>query len=112
MVQADLGMIERVLTNLLDNALRHTPAGGEVEIVVEPARDGKVRVTVGDTGPGIPEAMQEVLFRRPFALRGERREGGLGLLIVSRVLQLHGSRIELLSEPQRGAVFRFALDAG
>lgn len=111
MVQADLGMIERVLTNLLDNALRHTPAGGEVEIVVEPARDGKVQVTVGDTGPGIPEAMQEVLFRRPFALRGERREGGLGLLIVSRVLQLHGSKIELLSEPQRGAVFRFALDA-
>jgi signal transduction histidine kinase len=112
MVRADLGMIERVLTNLFDNALRHTPAGGEVEIVVEPEHDGKVRVTVSDTGPGIPEAMQEVLFRRPFALRGERREGGLGLLIVSRVLQLHGSRIELLSEPQRGAVFRFALNAG
>jgi signal transduction histidine kinase len=110
-VHADLGMIERVLTNLLDNALRHTPPGGEVEITVEAGMDGKVQVTVSDTGPGIPAAMREVLFRRPFALRGERREGGLGLLIVSRIMQLHDSKIELVSMPHLGAVFRFALAA-
>ena len=55
--------------------------------------------------------MEEVLFRRPFALRGEHREGGLGLLIVSRILQLHDSSIELVRVRQRGAVFRFALAA-
>jgi signal transduction histidine kinase len=117
MVRADLGMIERVLTNLFDNAIRHTPAEGEVEIIVEPARDGKVLVIVADTGPGIPAEMRDVLFRRPFALRGERREGGLGLLIVSRIMQLHGGDIELVDpadlarrSPQ-GAVFRFALPA-
>jgi signal transduction histidine kinase len=110
-------MIERVLTNLFDNAIRHTPAEGEVEIIVEPARDGKVQVIVADTGPGIPAEMRDVLFRRPFALRGERREGGLGLLIVSRIMQLHGGGIELVDpaelarQPRQGAVLRFALPA-
>ncbi|WP_332855894.1 HAMP domain-containing sensor histidine kinase [Duganella sp. S19_KUP01_CR8] len=109
MVRADLGMIERVLTNLFDNAIRHTPAGGTVEITVGPGGQDQVRITVSDTGPGIPVDMEDVLFRRPFALRGEHREGGLGLLIVSRILQLHDSTIELVRMPQRGAVFRFAL---
>jgi signal transduction histidine kinase len=111
MVRADLGMMERVLTNLFDNAIRHTPAGGEVEITVGPNADGKVAVTVEDSGPGVPAALRENLFRRPVALQGEYRVGGLGLLTVNRILQLHHSRIELLSEPGVGAVFRFTLDA-
>ncbi|SHN04156.1 His Kinase A (phospho-acceptor) domain-containing protein [Duganella sacchari] len=111
MVRADLGMIERVLTNLFDNAIRHTPAGGEVEITVQPAANGKVTVTVADTGPGVPAAMRENLFRRPIALQGEYRVGGLGLLTVNRILQLHHSKITLVEEPQLGAVFRFTLDA-
>jgi len=111
MVRADLGMMERVLTNLFDNAIRHTPAGGEVEITVAPAASGKVTVTVEDTGPGVPAAMRENLFRRPVALQGEYRVGGLGLLTVNRILQLHHSKIELVSEPGLGAVFRFTLDA-
>jgi signal transduction histidine kinase len=111
MVRADLGMIERVLTNLFDNALRHTPAGGEVEITVQAGAGGKVVVTVADTGPGVPAAMRDNLFRRPVALQGEYRVGGLGLLTVNRILQLHHSSIELVSEPDLGAVFRFTLDA-
>ena len=63
-VSADLGMIERVLTNLLDNALRHTPAHGEVEVALEPRGD-RVLVTVADTGEGIPAARREGLFQRP-----------------------------------------------
>jgi signal transduction histidine kinase len=111
MVRADLGMIERVLTNLFDNAIRHTPTGGEVEITVAPNDGGKVAVTVADTGLGVPASMRENLFHRPVALQGEYRVGGLGLLTVNRILQLHHSKIELASEPDQGAVFRFTLDA-
>lgn len=109
LVSADLGMIERVLTNLIDNAIRHTPAGGNVEVSV--ARQGEtVQVTVSDTGPGLPPELMENLFRRPFALTGERRDGGgLGLLIVHRILQLHHSQIALLSVAGRGATFSFGL---
>jgi signal transduction histidine kinase len=111
MVRADLGMMERVLTNLFDNAIRHTPAGGEVEITVAPNGGGKVAVSIADTGPGVPAAMRDNLFHRPVALQGEYRVGGLGLLTVNRILQLHHSKIELVSEPDPGAVFRFMLDA-
>jgi signal transduction histidine kinase len=111
MVRADLGMIERVLTNLFDNAIRHTPSGGTVEITVQAAAAGAVAVTVADTGPGVPASLRENLFRRPVALQGEYRVGGLGLLTVNRILQLHRSKIELASEQGQGAVFRFTLDA-
>nr|WP_240160787.1 HAMP domain-containing sensor histidine kinase [Burkholderia sp. Ax-1719] len=109
-VCADLGMIERVLTNLLDNAIRHTPDSGEVS--VELAGEGdKVSVVVSDTGPGIAPELRANLFRRAFSSGDLRRQGGLGLLIVQRMLQLHGSRIELLEREPRGATFRFELDA-
>ena len=108
-VTADLGMIERVLTNLLDNAIRHTPEGGEIAVCL--ARDGAgVRVEVSDTGPGIPQELQPVIFRRPaFASSGDRG-GGLGLMIVQRILQLHGSDIRLVPRSGRGAVFSFGLE--
>jgi signal transduction histidine kinase len=113
-VSADLGMIERVLTNLLDNAIRHTPAGGEIEVRLRPANAG-VAVQVSDTGPGIPSEMQKGLFVRPAFMAGARGEdsasGGLGLMIVQRILQLHGSDIRLVQQPGRGAVFCFQLGA-
>jgi signal transduction histidine kinase len=107
-VYADLGMIERVLTNLLDNAIRHTPDRGEVtvELTVD---DGKVNVTISDTGPGLPEEMRANLFRRAFSSSGARRFGGLGLLIVHRMLQLHGSQIRLVDR-EAGTTFTFGLD--
>lgn len=109
-VSADLGMIERVLTNLLDNALRHTPAHGEVEVALEPRGD-RVLVTVADTGEGIPAARREGLFQRPQRPMsgGAVTSGGLGLLIVHRMLALNGSRIRLVDRAGRGAVFEFAL---
>jgi len=108
-VTADLGMIERVLTNLLDNAIRHTPAGGAVEVDLA-SQNGSVAVTVSDTGPGIPPALRESLFQRPFPSGGAHRGGGLGLLIVQRMLQLNGSQVRLV-EGQVGTTLTFLLPA-
>lgn len=107
-VHADLGLIERVMTNLLDNALRHTPHGGEIRVSLLP-KGRVVEVTVSDSGPGIAAELRDGLFLRPFNIGGARRDGGLGLRIVHQILQLHGHRIELIDVPGQGATFRFAL---
>ncbi|MFC6296642.1 sensor histidine kinase [Pseudomonas spelaei] len=107
-VFADLGLIERVLTNLLDNALRHTPTRGDVEVILAPKGD-RVEVTVSDSGPGIDVELREGLFLRAFTIGGARRDGGLGLRIVHRILQLHGQTIGLVDVPGRGATFIFCL---
>lgn len=117
-VCADLGMIERVLTNLLDNAIRHTPASGEIKVQLRHS-NGQVAVQIEDTGPGIPESLRSGLFTRTSILArsrydigtGPQTQGGLGLLIVRRILQLHGSDIQLLQKAEQGAVFEFGLQA-
>jgi signal transduction histidine kinase len=107
-VTADLGMIERVLTNLLDNAIRHTPAGGEIVVQLRKDKEG-VRVEISDTGPGIPADLRTALFTRPVFSSAGERSGGLGLVIVKRILQLHGSDIRLQPASEKGAVFTFQL---
>lgn len=110
-ISADFGMIERVLTNLLDNAIRHTPVGGEIQVTLR-REAADVLVQVSDSGPGIPEPLQKTLFTRPTFRTGRRDSpGGLGLVIVRRILQLHGSDIRLLPQAGRGAVFQFRLGA-
>ena len=107
-VEADLGLIERVLTNLLDNAIRHTPASGRISVSLR-ALDDAVMVRIADTGPGIPLERRDGLFNTPAALGSQRPDsGGLGLLIVHRILQLHHCQIRLL-DSNEGAVFEFSL---
>lgn len=109
LVNADLGMIERVLTNLLDNALRHTPEGGTINVRLW-KQAHEVMVQVNDSGPGIAPELKANLFVRPSILStNKHRAGGLGLMIVRRILQLHGSDIELLEQPHSGASFQFAV---
>lgn len=111
-VCADVGMIERVLTNLLDNAVRHTPAGTLITVGMRDLPGG-VQVEVGDSGPGIPEAIREGLFTRASRLqRGAQHSGGLGLVIVQRILHLHGSDVRLADGREKGAGFLFTLSAG
>jgi len=113
-VSADLGMIERVLSNLLDNALRYTPEGGSITVGIAVAGEA-CEVTVRDSGPGIPPELREGLFRRPFTVGGARRDGGLGLRIVHKMLELHGQTIQLIDGDDgrdgdgAGATFRFSL---
>src|SRR5471030_2340053 len=109
LVNADLGMIERVLTNLLDNALRHTPEGGTISIRLW-KQNQRVMVELNDSGPGIAPELKDSLFVRPSILCANKHHaGGLGLMIVRRILQLHGSDIRLIEEPKRGACFQFSV---
>ncbi len=107
-VFADVSMIERVVTNLLDNAIRHTPPGGEIRMAVWQENE-QLQVEVADSGAGVDAALREQLFQRPSVLNPQasrENRGGLGLLIVKRMLELHGGGIRLL-DSATGARFQF-----
>jgi len=110
-VSADIGLIERVIANLLENALRHTQQGGTVHIQAD--REGsRVSVRVADTGEGIdPQALPRLFDRDYLAGRRDpaRPWGGLGLAIARRILRLHGTDISVVSEQGQGAAFSFHL---
>ena len=111
MVDADIALVERVLENLLDNALSHSPHGGAIRIPI--ARNGDtVRIAVADSGPGIaPEHLPRVFDR--FYQAGNAHRGnahaGLGLAIAKRIVELHGSRLVVESVLGRGTSFSFRL---
>ncbi len=111
-VLADVGLIERSLRNLFDNAIRHTPRGGTIELRLLQPDSSHVRVEVADTGTGIPAAELPNIFR-PFhqVYRQGQKNGssGLGLAIVERVVQAHGSKIVVESKEGVGSTFRFDL---
>jgi signal transduction histidine kinase len=101
-IAGDAGMIAGAVRNLAENAIRHTPPGSTVDVVVDD--DGTVRVS--DQGPGIAEHDREHLFRR-FWRKDRSRSGstGLGLAIVRRIVDLHGGTIAVENRPQGGAEF-------
>ncbi|TKI06090.1 sensor histidine kinase [Martelella alba] len=110
LIHADISMMERVLTNLIDNAIRHTPAQGVIALHWWRQRD-QVMVQLTDSGPGIPDALKSDLFERPpLSDKTHRQAGGLGLMIVRRILQLHGGDI-MLCDSDHGACFQFTLPA-
>ena len=115
LVEGDERRIRQVVFNLLSNAVKFTPEGGHVD--VSSARsDGEVRVAVADTGPGIAVADRERIFeefQQAHSRDGERPEGtGLGLALSRRLIELHGGRIWVESEPGRGSTFVFTLPIG
>ncbi|NCP34892.1 MAG: HAMP domain-containing protein [Armatimonadetes bacterium] len=113
-VLADPDSLRRVLTNLLENAVAHTPAGGRVSVVAREVAEG-VELAVEDTGCGIaPEHLPHLFerFYRADTHRSRQSGGtGLGLAIVKRVIAGHGSRITVQSEPGKGSRFAFVLPA-
>lgn len=111
-VYADIGLIQRVLENLIKNAIHFTPEGGRIGIELE-KRSESVAVSVSDTGCGIAEAyigrVFERFYRRDNGITERAGSAGLGLAIVKRILDLHGSRITVISEVDQGTRFEFDL---
>jgi two-component system sensor histidine kinase BaeS len=114
LVRGDAGRLRQALGNLVGNAIRHTPPGGSVRLVLE-HRDGRARIQVRDTGGGIPAADLPYLFDRFWradAARGRATGGsGLGLSIARRFVTDHDGVIEVESEPGAGTVFTVVLPA-
>jgi signal transduction histidine kinase len=111
-VIADIALIERVLENLLDNALRHTPDNGSVSVMLE-IEGASLIVRVSDTGYGIPAEDLPRIFDRFYQLDKSRKDkaghSGLGLAITKRIMELHGSKLNVTSKPNEGTSFTFSL---
>jgi signal transduction histidine kinase len=108
-VRADSARVLQVLSNLVGNAVKFTPAGGTITLSAG-RQDRLVQCSVTDTGPGIPPAQIPRLFGKFWqAKRGDGRGVGLGLAIARGIVEAHGGTIEVQSELGRGSVFTFAL---
>jgi two-component system phosphate regulon sensor histidine kinase PhoR len=112
-VMADQGQIEQVLLNLLDNAIKYTPDGGDVIVSAAMEAEGYVQITVSDTGMGIPSKDLPRIFERFYRVdEGRSREQGgtgLGLSIVKHIVQLHGGEITVSSKAGEGSSFKVVL---
>ena len=111
----DPDLLDRVIWNLVSNAIKFTPAGGTVEVSVREGEGGVV-LEVSDTGPGIPAEMFDAVFDRFFRLDQVRTLGaaespgtGLGLAIVKALVQLHGGEVTASNRGEGGAVFKVTL---
>jgi len=112
-VAADRTRLEQVAANLIDNALKYTPAGGRVDVDVHREANAAV-LRVRDTGPGIPANEQPRIFDRLFRGDTSRAERGLGLglSLVKAVVEAHGGTVEVTSEPGHGSTFSIRLPLG
>ena len=109
LVNADLGLMERALNNLIDNAIQHTPEQGKVDLQVTTSGDA-VKVSISNTGKGIPTEDLDHIFDRYFTKSVSGREGtGLGLAIVKNILEIHDSIIQVKSNIKDKTTFFFHL---
>ncbi|NEP02235.1 MAG: histidine kinase [Symploca sp. SIO2E9] len=110
-VYADRELVRQVLVNLLDNAIKYTPAGGKIEVALLHRTAQKIQISVFDNGPGIPEENRESIFKDRFRLeRDEAKEGyGLGLSLCQRIVRAHYGRIWVDTTGRGGGCFHFTL---
>ena len=110
-VYADVSLIERVMQNLIDNAMKFTPEGGKI-IIKTSKNKQDVEVTVADTGVGIPENEREQIFGRYYKANNFtdlKNSTGLGLAIIKKILDLHDSSLDLITKVDEGSSFVFRL---
>ena len=110
-VEVDVQKIERVLQNLIDNAVKFCDKGDQINIQLDARNTDKVKVRIEDTGAGIPSDELPHIFDRYFKSERSAQSGGtgLGLAIVKRIVELHGSDINVTSQLGQGTVFTFDL---
>ena len=112
LVFADISLVERVIQNLMDNALKFTPEGGEVRLKMH-SDQKQVFVSIQDTGIGIPEHELSQIFERykkaSNTARSSKEGAGLGLAIAKKIMEIHDSTIRVLSQPNQGTTFQFFL---
>lgn len=105
--------LQQILINLLDNALRHTPAGGEVKVRAKEGIGGMLELSVSDTGPGIPSQDLPYVFERFYKVEKARTRTtagtGIGLAIVKALVEAHGGRVWVESTPGQGTRFTFTV---
>lgn len=108
-IKADIGMIEKVLQNLIDNALKFTPENGMVKLIVRRENDNTLNVIIQDSGSGIPESDIPHLFDKYYQIKRVSNTGdsgmGLGLAIVKKIIDLHNFKIRIESEENIGTSF-------
>lgn len=113
-IKGDERLLERMIANLLDNAIRYTPEGREIEVSLE-RDEGNGILNIRDTGIGIPENAIPLIFDRFYVVDKSRSKetggSGLGLSIVKRVADCHKARIEIQSTPGKGTLFRIIFQA-
>ena len=108
----DMDHLQRVLMNLVANAVKFSPSGATVHVRAEKDAEGRVVFSVRDQGPGIPKAEQPLVFRKYYRVSSlqDRFDGtGLGLHIAKHIVEAHGGKIWVESEPEQGSVFLFHL---
>jgi NtrC-family two-component system sensor histidine kinase KinB len=111
-VRVDRAKITRVVSNILDNAIKFTPSGGQVLVACRVISGEMLAVEISDSGPGIPQEFREKIFE-PFSQvpeqRGRRRGSGLGLTFCKLAVEAHGGRIWVEEGPGGGSLFTFTL---
>ena len=111
-INGDTGMLERVFTNILENAISHTPSGGSIRIDLN-GKDGKIEVRIADSGSGIAEDVLPYVFDRFYRADKSRNRNipgtGLGLAIAKEIVELHGGSIEARNGEPSGAEFLMTL---
>ena len=107
-VNIDAAMINRVIRNLLDNAIKHTESGGGVTVSIAD-KDSEILVSVEDTGAGIPEDHLPYIFDAFYRVERGSKGSGLGLAISRTIVELHGGKMWVQSAPHAGSTFSFTL---
>jgi signal transduction histidine kinase len=111
LVRGDRERLRQVITNLIDNAIKYSPAGDEVRVTAAPA-NGVIRIAVIDHGPGIPHDQQRLIFEkfgRAEVPGGSKPGTGLGLFIARSIAEAHGGTVDVRSRPSEGATFVLTL---
>ena len=108
LIPFDTLLMEQVLSNLVENALRHTPAGTPLEIRVTPQKSA-VMIAIADRGPGIPGQEEEAIFKKFIRGTNTQMGAGIGLAICRAIIEAHGGRIWAENRPGGGAIFTFVI---